>query len=157
MAHNTLHDCTCISPEEADPIPIALCSAPTAHITTSPAIALLCLGQTPQAVQPSALLIHITVGVPSTIRSHKPSEPPTDCKAIPQKPSEGEYALPGFLLCGLDGPVQLPAQRCSQRWGHCIADLPVPVVNVAAELEVVREALQWREAAQRATVVMSDL
>lgn len=44
-------------------------------------------------------------------------------------------------LC-LERLSQLPCQ-CSRQWrGHCIPNLPVSVVHVPAELEVVREALQ---------------
>lgn len=60
------------------------------------------------------------------------------------------HLCPACVLCCLQCCTQLPSQCCCQ-WGrHCIADLPVPVVHVAAELEVVGEALQASTAAAAA-------
>jgi hypothetical protein len=38
--------------------------------------------------------------------------------------------------------AQLAAQSCRQWWWHCIADLPVAVVDIATEEKVVWEALE---------------
>lgn len=55
--------------------------------------------------------------------------------------SQCESACHVILVLVLQCLVQLAPQRGSQGGRHSVADLPVPVVHVAAEAEVVGEAL----------------
>lgn len=67
------------------------------------------------------------------------SDPAVSCIQLRQPPSS-------LLLQHL---VQLAAQGCSQWRRHCIAHLPVARVHIAAEKEVVREALCGSKARKR--------
>lgn len=69
-----------------------------------------------------------------------PSPRDNDMQARVEMHATPLLALRGRLL-GSYGLLEFPTQSIRERWGNCIPDLPVLVLNVPRKLKPIRESL----------------